>query len=331
MKLFRIMVLIVTGVCLWSPAVTAEKAPEKDFSDWLKNLRVEAAAAGISQETLETALATVKAPLPRVIALDRSQPEFTQSLEEYVAARANKKRIDGGREVMARYPTWLGRIEREYGVQRRFLVALWGIESNYGTNIGGLPVLQSLATLAYDGRRADYFRRELINALHILDAGHIPLELLNGSWAGAMGQCQFMPSSFRRFAVDATGEGRIDIWTTVPDVLASMANYLARAGWKDDQTWGRPVKLPKKFDTSLAGLETRLPLSRWQALGVRRSDGSALPRRGDLRASLILPDGPGGPAYLVYDNFRALLSWNRSSAFAVAVGTLADRITAQGK
>lgn len=328
MKPVSILVLTVMGVCWWLAASVAANEPERDFSVWLENLRVEAGSLGISQETLETALAGVKAPLQRVVVLDRNQPEFTQSLEDYVAARVSEKRIAGGQEMMRRYPTWLERIEREYGVQKRFLVALWGIESNYGTNTGGLPVIPSLATLAYDGRRAGYFRRELINALHILDAGHISLKYLNGSWAGAMGQCQFMPSSFRRFAVDATGEGRIDIWTTVPDVLASTANYLALAGWKGDQTWGRPVRLPKKFDVSLAGLETRLSLSRWQALGVRRSDGSALPRR-NLKASLILPDGPGGPAYLVYDNFRALLSWNRSQKFAVAVGTLSDRIKSQ--
>ena len=325
MKAVGILTLIITGIC-WCLAVTSPaKELEKDFPAWLDELRIEALASGISPETVETALANVKAPLPRIVTLDRNQPEFTQSLEDYVAARVSQKRIAGGREMLARYPTWLGRVEREHGVQRRFLVALWGIESNYGTNTGEIPVFQSLATLAYDGRRSDYFRREFINALHILDDGLIPLKYLKGSWAGAMGQCQFMPSSYRRFAVDATGEGYIDPWTTVPDVLASTANYLARAGWKDDQTWGRPVRLTKKFDTSLAGLKTRLPLSRWQALGVRRIDGSALPRR-NLKASLILPDGPGGPAYLVYDNFRALLSWNRSHKFAVAVGTLSDRI-----
>jgi len=325
MKSVGILTLIITGIC-WSLAVTTPaKEPEKDFPTWLNGLRVEALDSGISRETVEKALSNIEAPLPRIVTLDRNQPEFTQSLEDYVSDRVNKKRIDGGREMMSRYPTWLGKIEREYGVQRRFLVALWGIESNYGTNTGELPVFQSLATLAYDGRRSDYFRREFINALHILDDGLIPLKYLKGSWAGAMGQCQFMPSSYRRFAVDATGEGYIDPWTTVPDVLASTANYLARAGWKNDQTWGRPVKLPKNFDTSLAGLDTRLPLSRWQAMGVRRSNGRALPRR-DLKASLILPDGPGGPAYLVYDNFRALLSWNRSHKFAVAVGTLSDRV-----
>ena len=301
---------------------------EKISPVWLENLRVEARAAGVSSATLAAALAEVKEPLPRVIDLDRKQPEFTQSLAEYVAALVSEKRIANGRSMMSRYPTWLGRVERKYGVQRRFIVALWGIETNYGEHTGSFPVIQSLVTLAHDGRRSAYFRKELLDALHILDAGHIRLENMKGSWAGAMGQCQFMPSSFRHYAAEADGDGRIDIWNSVPDVLASAANYLKQVGWQDDQTWGRPVTLPAKFDFSLVGLKTKLPLSRWQSLGVRRSNGGALPRR-DLNASLILPDGPGGQAYLVYDNFRVLLAWNRSNAFAVAVGTLADQLADQ--
>ncbi len=330
MKSVSSLILMITSVC-WLFATSAPaKDTENDFAVWLENLRLEARSAGVSQETLEAALADVKQPLPRVIDLDRNQPEFTQSLEDYVSARVSKKRIANGRRMMSRYPTWLGRVERKYEVQRRFIVALWGIETNYGEHTGSFPVIQSLVTLAQDGRRSSYFRKELLEALHVLDAGHIRLKRMKGSWAGAMGQCQFMPSSFRRYAADADGDGRIDIWNTVPDVLASAANYLKQAGWQDDQTWGRPVKLPEKFDFSLVGLKTRLPLSRWQSLGVRRSNGSALPSR-DLDASLIMPDGPGGPAYLVYDNFRVLLAWNKSNAFAVAVGTLSDRFAAKRK
>ncbi len=323
----RYMIVVITGFCGLLAAGAPAMATEADFAVWMETLRVEARAAGVSQKTLEAALAEVKEPLPRVIELDRNQPEFTQSLEEYVAARVSEKRIANGRRMMSRYPTWLGRVERRYGVQRRFIVALWGIETNYGVHTGGFPVIQSLVTLAYDGRRSSYFRKELLDALHVLDAGHIRLKQMKGSWAGAMGQCQFMPSAFRRYATDADGDGRIDIWASVPDVLASAANYLKQAGWQEDQTWGRPVRLPANFDLSLAGLENRLPLSRWQSLGVRRSNGGALPRR-DLAASLILPDGPGGRAFLVYDNFRVLLTWNRSNAFAVAVGTLSDRLAA---
>lgn len=330
MKSVSSLILVITSVC-WLLATSAPaKDTEKDFAVWLKNLRVEARAAGVSQETLEAALADIEQPLPPVIDLDRNQPEVTQSLENYVAARVSEKRIANGRRMLSRYPTWLGRVERKYGVQRRFIVALWGIETNYGEHTGSFPVIQSLVTLAHDGRRSSYFRKELLDALHVLDAGHIRLRRMKGSWAGAMGQCQFMPSSFRRYAADADGDGRIDIWNSVPDVLASAANYLEQVGWQDDQTWGRPVTLPEKFDFSLVGLETRLPLSRWQSLGVRRSNGSALPGR-DLDASLIMPEGPGGPAYLVYDNFRVLLNWNKSNAFAVAVGSLSDRFAAKRK
>lgn len=321
--------MMIMWLCGFSaPAARAETEEDK-FAAWMEEFRQEARSAGISQKTLDEALADIKGPLPRVIELDRKQPEFVQSMEDYVAARVSEKRIANGRKMMNRYPTWLARVEGEYGVQRQFIVALWGTETNYGKLTGGIPVPHSLTTLAYDGRRSGYFRRELLNALRILDEGHIPLNRMKGSWAGAMGQCQFMPSSFRRYAVDADGDGRIDIWTTVPDVLASAANYLARSGWKSGQTWGRQVRLPENFDFSLAGLETRFPLSHWQTLGVRRSDGSALPGR-NLEASLIAPDGPAGPAYLVYNNFRVLLAWNRSKSFAVAVGTLADRIATRG-
>lgn len=328
MKSVSSLILMITSICCFFVTSVQAEDRVKDFASWLEDFRVEARAAGISQETLDAALADIEAPLPRMIDLDQKQPESTQLMVDYVATRVNKQRIKKGRRMMRLYPTWLGRVEREYGVQRRFIVALWGIETSYGKNSGSHPVIQSLATLAYEGRRGVFFRKELLEALRILDAGHIPLQRMKGSWAGAMGQFQFMPSSFRHYAVDADGNDRIDIWHSVPDALASAANYLRQAGWKDDQTWGRPVRLPEKFDFSLAGLNIRLPLSRWQSLGVRRSNGSALPRR-DLAASLILPDGPDGPAYLVYDNFRALRSWNRSNAFAIAVGTLSDRVAAQ--
>jgi membrane-bound lytic murein transglycosylase B len=322
MQWFSSLVLIVTLVFL---APVRSEATENAFAVWLENLRSEALAAGISPTTLDTALADIEEPLPRVIDLDRKQPESLQTLESYVAARVSETRIATGRKMMKRYSSWLGRVEQKSAVQRRFLVALWGIETNYGAQTGRFSVVHSLVTLAYDERRGPYFRKELLAALRILDAGHIPFERMRGSWAGAMGQCQFMPTSFLSYAVDGDGDGRIDIWNSVPDVLASSANYLARAGWKNDQTWGRPVKLPQSFDVSLAGLQTRLPLARWQALGVRSSNGSALPGRG-LEASLLIPDGPEGSAYLVYDNFRALLTWNRSISFAVAVGLLSDRV-----
>lgn len=321
-KITRFTLMLISLILLFCPAVLAQ-GELQNFTLWLDQLREDARSAGISEQTLNLALANLKEPVPRVIELDQKQPEKTESLEDYVAARVSQERIAEGRLMLRRYPTWLGRIEKRYQVQRRFIVALWGTESSYGRHTGKHPVIPALVTLAYDKRRGDYFRKELLEALKILDAGHVSLSQLKGSWAGAMGPFQFMPSSYRHYAVDGDGDGRIDIWGSVPDALASAANYLAEAGWKDDQTWGRPVNLSEKIDSALTGLETRLPLSRWQAIGVRRSNGRALPHR-NLQASLIIPDGPSGPAYLVYDNFRALRRWNRSNAFAVTVGTLAD-------
>ncbi len=321
----RFMLMLV---CLWGlavPTALAQNTPP-DFAQWLEQLRAEARAAGISQSTLDKALAGIEAPQKGVLDSDRAQPEKVQSLADYVAARVTPERIAEGRQVLLRYPTWLGRVERKYGVQRRFIVALWGIESGYGRHTGKIPVVPALVTLAFDTRRSDYFRKELLDALRILDAGRIALPQMQGSWAGAMGHFQFMPSSYRQFAVDGDGDGRIDLWNSIPDALASAANYLAQAGWQDDQTWGRPVRLPKQFDRSLAGLKTRLTLARWQSLGVRTSSGHALPRR-NLQASLIIPEDAGEPAYLVYDNFRVLLRWNRANSFAVAVGSLADSYT----
>jgi len=324
MRSCSLSVLIFIAVTLVVPHSAFAECHEDAFASWLDQFKIEALREEISRKTLETAFAEVTGPLPEIVERDRRQPEFTQSLKDYVAARVNDNRIRSGRKMLHQYRTWLGKIERKYGVQRRFIVALWGIESNYGEYTGTYPVIQSLMTLAYDGRRSGYFRKELIEALQLIDNGTVPHQNMRGSWAGAMGQCQFMPSSFRRYAVDADHNGSINIWSSVPDVLGSTANYLAKAGWRDDQTWGRMVRLPKRFDYSLVGLETRLPLSSWQSLGVRRTNGHALPKS-DMEASLVMPEGAGGPAYLVYDNFRALLSWNRSNLFALAVASLSDQ------
>jgi len=219
----------------------------------------------------------------------------------------------------------LAEISEAYGVQSRFIVALWGIESDFGRVTGGFPVLDSLATLAFDGRRGAFFQDQLIQALRIVDDGHIQPDDMLGSWAGAMGQSQFMPSSFHSFAVDHDGDGRRDIWGTLPDVFASAANYLAEAGWKGDQTWGRQVRLPEGFDDALSGLDVTKPLHEWQALGVRRSNGDDLPVA-QLSASVVLPGGPDGPAFLTYPNYRVLLKWNRSHYFATTVGQFADML-----
>jgi len=300
------------------------QARDVDFAHWLEELRSEAAARGIRQETLDRSLAGVQ-PIPRVIELDRRQPEFTLTFEEYLARVVPASRVEMGRRKLAENQALLDRVAREYGVEARFIVALWGIESDFGRHGGGFPVIAALATLAYDGRRSAFFRRELFDALTILDEGHIEPENMVGSWAGAMGQNQFMPSSFVHFAQDFDRDGRRDIWTTNADIFASSANYLERSGWRRDQSWGREVRLPAQFDHRLASLEISKSLVQWQALGVRRPDGGDLPTD-ELSASLVLPEDDGGAAYLVHDNYAAILKWNKSTFFALAVGRLADAI-----
>jgi membrane-bound lytic murein transglycosylase B len=300
-------------------------AVTQDFGTWLGGVREEALGEGISAATLDAAFEGVE-PIPRVIELDRRQPEFTLTFREYIDRVVPRARIEKGRARLRENRAILEEVGRKFGVQPRFIVALWGIETDFGRVTGGFPVVASLATLAYDGRRSSYFRKELMNALRILEEGHISPKQMTGSWAGAMGQSQFMPSSFVRFAVDHDGDGRRDIWTTRPDVFASAANYLSKSGWRDDITWGREVRLPAGFDLSLTGLKVRKRIGDWQALGVRRADGGDLPGR-DLSASIVLPEkGESRPAYMIYENFRTILKWNRSNYFAIAVGTLADGI-----
>jgi membrane-bound lytic murein transglycosylase B len=307
-----------------TPAAAAEEQAV-DFAVWLEELRAEAHAQGISAATLDAALAGVE-PIPRVIELDRSQPETTLTFEQYMTRVVPNSRVEKGRARLRENAAALEAVRGAFGVQPRFIVALWGIETNFGEYTGGFSVIASLATLAYDGRRSAYFRAELLDALRILEQGHITPAAMMGSWAGAMGQSQFMPSSFVRFAIDFDGDGRRDIWTTKADVFGSAANYLAKSGWRGDQTWGRKVSLPDNFDASLAGLKISKPLAGWQALGVRRANGQNLPIVAGMMGSIVFPGGEGGPAFLVYDNFKTTLKWNRSTYFAMAVGHLADRI-----
>ena len=317
--------LVATFVCALVFASAARA--DEDFARWLEGVRDEALARGIAPETLMAALSGI-APIARVIELDRDQPEFTLTFGDYVVRMASPERIAEARARLADHGLLLREVGARYGVAPRFIVALWGIESNFGAHVGGFPVIAALATLAYDGRRAEDFRQELLDALAILDEKHITPESMIGSWAGAMGQSQFMPSSFLRFSVDYDGDGRRDIWQTPADVFASTANYLAQSGWNPGHTWGRPVRLAAGFDMMTAGLDAApRPLTEWQALGVRRLDGSALPVV-ELDASLLLPDGAAGPAFLVYDNFHTILTWNRSQFFGLAVGLLADGIGA---
>ena len=311
------------GLCaglLPSPALSADP-----FDTWLAGLRREARAKGIKNSTLKQALAGVR-PIPKVIAHLNNQPEFKLTLERYMKIVVTPARIAAGRARFVENRTLLTAIGRKYGVQPQFIVSLWGVETKYGEITGGFPVVGALSTLAYQanrGSRRRFFRKELLQALRILDQGHISPKRMLGSWAGAMGQNQFMPSSFLNFAVDHDGDGRRDIWQTKADVFASTANYLRRSGWRRGQAWGREVRLPRGFDYMRR--RTMRSVAQFSKLGVRRSDGGKLPRS-SVRGRILMPEGRGGRAFLVYYNFRVILLWNRSNFFAIAVGTLADRI-----
>ena len=299
-------------------------ATNVDFRIWLKNMRADAARQGISQNTINAALYNIE-PSQRVIELDRKQPEYKKTFAQYKEMIVNQTRINKGRQMMRDHSQALQAAENKYGVPKQFIVALWGIETNYGSNTGGFKVVPALATLAWEGRRAEFFRKELINALKIIDAGHISAADMKGSWAGAMGQNQFMPSSFQAYAVDGNGDGKRDIWGTKADVFASTANYLKRNGWITGQRWGRRVTLPSGFQESLIGPKIKKPLSYWANLGVKTYGGGALPRE-DMQASIVAPDGIGGEAYIVYNNYQTIMDWNRSTYFATSVGLLADHL-----
>jgi len=308
---------LIAGLLYCAPAV----AYDARFEKWLAGVRREALSQGISQAILDEALSGLT-PLPRVIQMDRSQPEFSMSFEDYLKVTAPQERIEEGRARLAENRPLLQEISVRYGVQPQFLVALWSIESDFGRRMGSFPVVGALVTLAYNGRRSNYFRGELFHALRVLNDEHIKPRQMLGSWAGAMGQCQFMPSNFRQFAVDYDNDGKRDIWESRADVFASIANYLSQQGWRSGEPWGQEVRLPNLFDRRLLGRKHHKTLGEWEALGVKPLDGEQFPKS-VRRASLIRP---GEKAYLVYDNWQTLMKWNPSIYFSTAVGYLADRI-----
>jgi membrane-bound lytic murein transglycosylase B len=307
----------------------------EDFETFLAGVRSEAVSRGISQSTIDVALSSIE-PLPIVVERDRSQAEHVLSLDEYLDRRLTRRFVQTGQQEAREHRTLLRKVSAAYGVQSRFIVAIWGIESNYGRFQGVRPIIPALATLAWDGRRGTLFRGELFNALEIVDRGYIGLEQLQGSWAGAMGQTQFMPSSYLKYAQDFDGNGNRDIWRSHGDIFASIANYLKAHGWSAEHTWGREVRLPKsgalplieKIGLRASGcrahreMSNPAPLARWQALGVRTRSGGALPKA-DLDASLYRS---GNRAFLVYGNYEALLGYNCAHTYALSVAMLADRI-----
>ncbi|MDD9877657.1 MAG: lytic murein transglycosylase [Magnetovibrio sp.] len=323
------MAIPALAAAMLASAAAAAKtvAPPPPFQPWLTELRSDEEKRCVGAATLYAALGGVQ-PIPRVIELDRRQPEFTLTLGSYFKKAISEKRIAIGREMLKKHAALLRRVSKKYGVQPRFLVAFWGLESNFGQYTGVFPVVGALVTLAHDRRRARFFREQLLAVLQLIDGGHFPTSV-KGSWAGAMGNHQFIPTTYRDFAVDFDGDGKRDLWNSLPDIFASAAHYLSRSGWDKDRTWGREIRIPKGFDIALAGTDTRKSLAEWQSLGIRRADGGSLPKV-DVEASVMLPAGYRGPAFLVYRNYRTILVWNRSHLYALAVGHLADRLAGQG-
>ena len=303
--------------------VADEVTPRQAFVAWLAAFRESARAAGVSESTLDKALTHTQF-LPRVLELDRAQPEFTRTVWDYLDRTVTPQRLRTGRDMLERVRREAAASVQDRPVPAEVVVAIWGMESNFGTNVGDMSTIDALATLGFEGRRASWARGELLSALKILDRGDITAERMIGSWAGAMGQTQFLPSSFLSYAVDADGDGRRDIWSSLADVVASTANYLTKSGWQASQPWGVEVRLPVGFDMARADDAVRQTSAQWSDEGVTSIDGAPLPSLRD--ASILLPAGSSGPAFLVGPNFRTILRYNNSTNYALAVGLLAQQL-----
>ena len=324
---FKISSIIIIFTIINLSSLQADE--DYSFVEWLENIKNIATKEGISEETIDLSFRDI-AINERVLELDRSQPEFTLTLDEYLNNTTPKSRMLKGKKLYSEHKDLLLRIYNKYGVQPRFILALWGIETSFGTYTGSFNVIRSLSTLSHDLRRREFFTDELINALTIIDQGHITSDEMMGSWAGAMGQNQFMPSSFLNYATDFDKDGKKDIWSTLPDVFASSSNYLKESGWNDDLTWGREVmtakSIPDNFiTTSAKEINISKPLSEWAALGILKKNGEMLPIR-DIQAYLVYPEGEEGRKFLVYENFKVIMKWNRSLFFGLSVGILSDMI-----
>ena len=327
-SLSRLRDRVVRAALLLAASIVFPAHAQVAFDDWLAAFREDAAAQGISAATLDAALADVK-PVTRVIELDRRQPEFLQTFSDYLARRVTVTQVARGQAALSANAGLFDAVEAQYGVPKTVLAAFWGLETQYGAQLGGFNIPASLATLAHDGRRSAFFRSQLLDALRIVDAGHVAAADMKGSWAGAMGHLQFMPTTFRAYALDADGDGRIDLWRSLPDALHSAANYLTRAGWRSGEPIAVAVRLPQDFDWRRARVANRLSLADWVAAGVTAADGGALPAVAG-RAAIVLPQGWQGPAFMVFDNFNVVMQWNRSVNYALAVTQLGERLAGGG-
>jgi peptidoglycan lytic transglycosylase B len=312
---------------LWAAATAPSLAQNPNFTTWLEGFRAEAMAAGVSAEVFDAAFEGVTIN-ERVYELNDNQPEFSRAIWSYLDGAVSEARIASGRAKMAEQGSLLSVIEQAYGVDAEIIVAIWGLESSYGAILGNYDAIQALATLAFEGRRTGYGRTQLIGALKIIQNGYADRDELKGSWAGAMGHTQFIPTTYLSYAVDHDADGKRDIWNNLGDVFASTANYLSVSGYRRNEAWGIEARLPAGFDYALADASIRKPLVEWAAMGLTQPTGASLLQRFDpnMRSRLILPAGARGPAFLVFDNFGAILKYNRSTTYALAVGLLSEEV-----
>lgn len=317
---------IALVACLAAQTGLAEQSSHQSCFD---SIRQKASAAGVKATTIERVMAQVRIE-PKIVDLDRKQPEFSTTLKDYLGKRVNDTRIDKGKTLRRTHAELLESLTRQYGVPGHYLLAFWGLETNFGGYMGKKNAPSALATLACDGRRATFFTNELIATMRLVEKYNLDPANMESSWAGAMGQTQFMPSTFERFAVDGDNDGTVDLWNSTADALASGANYLQSLGWQTRLRWGREVLLPTGFDWALTGARQQKSLAEWRALDVRRADGAKLPALEDIKAAIIVPAGHKAPAFIAYKNFNVIMGWNRSEFYALSVGLLADRIAGAG-
>ena len=323
--MFRLIIcLLFSGWAYANDTLAPENVPEtQSFEEFLVDIRHQALDQGISKITLDQALSALT-PNPKVLKFDRTQAEFSQNFWRYLGSRVSEYRLNNGAEKLNAHQLVLQNNYQKYGVPPHIIVAFWGLETNYGTYTGNLSLVRSLATLSHDLRRREFFTQQLLALLKLIDEGKIPADA-KGSWAGAMGNVQFMPTNVATYGIDADQDGEIGLWDNTQDIFASAANFLQKIGWHRGERWGREVSIPQNFDYQLATLKNKKTVNEWQTLGVRTAEGQDLPNS-TLNASLILPMGYNGPAFLAYRNFRAILRWNHSILYALSVGHLSDRL-----
>ncbi|NQZ26634.1 MAG: lytic murein transglycosylase [Colwellia sp.] len=322
LNLFNSKKLII--ICSLFPILANATIADQDFLQCKVNLVERAETAGFSSYITQTVIDNIS-PIEQVIALDKKQPEFSQTFEQYIKARVTAYHVRVGKEKLKQHKKLFDSLEKKYGIPRQYLVSFWGLETVFGKHKGKISVLDALATLACDQRRSEFFTQELLNLFSLIETEKVSIEQLKGSWAGAMGHMQFMPSALLKYAVDGDNNGKVDVWNSEVDALTTAANYLSKIGWQAKERWGREVKLPDNFAFDKVAFDQYYPLSYFQQLGVQKTNNQPLPVY-DIQAELYLPSGHQGPAFLLYPNFNVIMTWNLSKSYALSVGLLANKL-----